>query len=186
MSPTRNQEGCLRGQGLMRYRVATILLVLALTTAAPAQRTGEGPSCAISAFIVDRDPAGLNVRSEPSGQARVFTVVSNDASGVAAIIGHRGGWFRISAIVDAESDRNLFEGDGWVHRSLLGLEVAYSDARLYASPARRSRVLARLAPQETRTTLIGCAGEWAQVRAAGRIGWLSPEGQCSNPLTTCS
>jgi hypothetical protein len=47
-------------------------------------------------------------------------------------------------------------------------------------------VLARLRADETRVTLIGCAGPWAQVRAGSRVGWLSPDGQCSNPLTTCS
>lgn len=170
----------------MRYRMAAILSVLALTGAAPAQRASEGPSCAISAFLIDQDPRGLNVRAEPSAQARVLQVISNDTAGVAAITGHLGGWFRVSGIVDAETDARLFDGIGWIHQSLLGLEVAHFDARLYAAPSRRSRVLARLAPQEARTSLIGCAGDWVQVRAAGRIGWLSPEGQCSNPLTTCA
>jgi SH3-like domain-containing protein len=107
---------------------------------------------------------------------------------VARITGQSGLWFRVSAIADAETDKNLnlFRGDGWVHSSLLGLSVANADPRLYARPQRQSRALTRLVAEETQVSLIGCDGAWAQVRAAGRVGWLSPDGQCSNPLTTCA
>ena len=163
-----------------------VLPALMLVAAAPADGPTRAAQCAISAYVTDRDPNGLNVRDAPSAQARVVRTVSNAGSGVAVITGHNGGWFRVSNIDDAESDAHLFDGDGWVHGSLLGLDVANADPRLYASSNPRSRVLARLRADETRVTLTGCAGTWAQVRAEGRTGWLSPGGQCSNPLTTCA
>lgn len=169
----------------MRYILGAAIAALSLTATAPGQAPAP-PACAISAYVTDRDPNGLNVRAGPSAQARVLRTVSNAGSAVAVITGHSGGWFRISNLDDVEVDAHLFDGDGWVHGSLLGLDVANADPRLYAAANRRSRVLARLQPDFTRLTLVGCAGEWAQVRAEGRTGWLSPAGQCSNPVTTCS
>lgn len=170
----------------MRYLLASMVPALMLGAAAPADAPPGAASCAISAYVTDRDPNGLNVRAGPSARARVLDTVSNAGSGVAVITGHSGGWFRVRAIDDAETDTQLFRGDGWVHGALLGLDVANADPRLYAARDRNSRVLARLRADETRLTLIGCSGGWAQVRAEGRTGWLSPAGQCSNPLTTCS
>ncbi len=170
----------------MRYELgaAFAALALALTATAPAAQPAR--ACAISAYLVDRDSRGLNIRAAPSARSNVLRVVGNTGSGVAAITGHRDNWFRVSRMVDAETDAGLFEGDGWIHGSLLGLDVANADPRLYAASDRASRVLATLRPDDTRVTLIGCAGSWAHVRAGGRVGWLSPGGQCSNPLTTCS
>lgn len=170
----------------MRYLLGMMLPTLALVSAAPAQGPTRAAACAISAYVLDRDPNGLNVRAEPSAQARVLRNVSNAGSAVAVITGYSGGWFRVSNLDDVENDTHLFDGDGWVHRSLLGLDAANADPRLYASNNTRSRVLARLRPDFTRVALLSCAGAWVQVRAVGRTGWLSPGGQCSNPLTTCS
>lgn len=170
----------------MRHRVTAILSSLALIGPVPAAGQQSATRCDISAYVIDRDAGGLNVRSGPAATARVLRVVSNAGSGVARIVGQNGSWFRVSMIVDAETDQNLFRGDGWVHGSLLGLSVANADPRLYAAPRRQSRVLARLEPEAGQATLIGCDGAWARVRDGARVGWLSPDGQCSNPLTTCA
>jgi len=170
----------------MRQPVTAILSTLALASAVPAAGQQRGTSCDISAYVIDRDAAGLNVRAGPSAVARVLAVVGNEGSAVARIRGQSGAWFRVSIIVDAERDENLFRGDGWIHASLLGLSVANTDPNLYARPRLQSRALARLVPDDSQVTLIGCAGNWARVRATGRVGWLSPGGQCSNPLTTCA
>lgn len=169
----------------MRRTVTAILTMLVL--AIPGQAVGQqrGPSCRITAFVTDRDTNGLTVRAAPSTGGRVLRVVTNGGSAVADIRGQSGSWFRVSRLVDAETDNTLFQGDGWVHASLLALSVANDDPRLYAGQSRRSRVLARLVADRSQVTLIGCAADWARVRFAGRVGWLSPGGQCSNPVTTC-
>ena len=171
----------------MRQAAAAILLALPLAGAHSAGAARQASPCALSTYVTDQDPAGLNVRAGPSGTARVLRKVDNSASsGVARIRGRSGAWYRVSRIVDAETDSTLFSGDGWVHGSLLGLDVANGDPTLYARPSARGPVLARLTADQSGVTLIGCEGRWAKVRAAGRVGWLSPSGQCSNPLTTCS
>ncbi|HEV2866938.1 MAG TPA: SH3 domain-containing protein [Allosphingosinicella sp.] len=170
----------------MRHRTSAILLTAMLASPAGAGERAMETPCSISAYVTDRDPHGLNVRAGPSTRAAVLRVVSNAGSGVAAVRARRGGWFRVAAIVDAESEAELFRGDGWVHRSLLHLDGTAADPRLYAAPRRDARVLARVDPDEADLVLIGCSGAWAQVHVRGRTGWLSPDGQCSNPLTTCA
>ena len=167
----------------MRYPIAAILLIVSQPSEAAA--SSGGADCSISAYLTGRDPNGLNVRAGPSTRSAVLHVVSAEIAGVAAIREHRRGWFRIAGIVDAESDSPVFQDEGWVHGSLLGLDVANADPRLYTAPRSDSRVVATLRAADTEVTLIGCAGPWAQVRAGGRTGWLSAEGQCSSPLTTC-
>jgi hypothetical protein len=105
---------------------------------------------------------------------------------VAEITGQSGGWFRVSRVTDYEDGTILFRGVGWMRIWTLGTSIANADPRLYARPSRLSQRLARLVPEESRVTLIGCTGDWAQVRFGRRVGWLSRGGQCSNPLTTCS
>jgi len=170
----------------MGQRLTALLSALALASAAPASGQQRGTGCDISAYVIDRDAAGLHVRAGPSAAAAVLRVISNEGSAVARILGQSGAWFRVSIIADAENDEELFRGDGWIHASRLGLSVANADPNLYASPRLQSRALARLVPDHSEVTLIGCAGNWARVRAMGRAGWLSPGGQCSNPLTTCA
>lgn len=161
----------------------------ALALAAPAQAEGGAAAvtgCDISAYVTDPDPGGLNVRAAPSGRARVLKVVAGTGSAVAAVTGQSGAWLRVAGITDAETDARLFQGSGWIHVSRLGLDVASGDPRLYAGPGARSKMLARLEPDGSRVALLGCSGRWAKVRFGTRTGWLSPAGQCSNPLTTCS
>jgi SH3-like domain-containing protein len=169
----------------MRHPIAAMLMALALASAAPVSAQPRAATCAIFAYVIDRGARGLNIRAGPSTSARVLRVIGNEGSAVARIVGQSGAWFRVSVITNAEDDTNLFRGDGWVHSSLLGLRVANADPRLYARPSRQSRPLARLVPEDSQVTLIGCSGDWARVRAGNREGWLSRGGQCSNPVTTC-
>jgi SH3-like domain-containing protein len=172
----------------MRHAVVIMLSTLALASATPSAGQPAGQRCNITAYQAGIGNSGpLNVRAGPSASARLLRALAGHGSPVATISGQSGAWFRVSRIVDAESDNEdvLFRGDGWVHVSNLGTSVG-SDPRLYARPSRRSRTLARLVPDVSNVTLIGCAGDWAQVRFRRQTGWLSPGGQCSNPLTTCS
>ena len=91
----------------MKSPVAAMISILALASADPAWAQRRGPTCAISAYVIDRDPAGLNVRASPSGSARILATVSNQGSAVAQIKEHRGGWFRVTSLVDAEDDASL-------------------------------------------------------------------------------
>lgn len=164
-----------------------LVLLAAIALTAPVEGAGVPyVPCAISAYVIDQDPKGMNVRASPSSAAPVLKVVGGPGAGTVRIRGFQGGWFRVSRIDAAEEDAILFRGDGWVHGSLLHVDVAAADPTLYAGPSRKARVLRRLASDQQDVTLVSCKGEWAQIRVQGTLGWLSPAGQCSNPLTTCA
>ena len=171
----------------MRPFIFTMLSTLALAGAVPAVGQPRGATCDIKAFQAGVAHSGqLNVRAAPSVRGRLLRALAGEISLVATISGQSGAWFRVSLIVDYENEeRILFRGDGWVHASNLATSIANADPRLYARPSRQSRPIARLVPDESQVTLIGCSGAWAQVRFRRQVGWLSPGGQCSNPLTTC-
>lgn len=166
----------------MRHSILLLGSVLALTDATPAAAQ-HGPTCSISAYYLNG--ARLNVHAGPSVNSRQLRTAASQGSPVAEIIGQSGSWFRVSRITDYEDGTTLFSGNGWVPAASLGTGIANADARLYARPSRQSRRLARLVPDQSRVTLIGCIGDWARVRFRNLTGWLSRGGQCSNPLTTC-
>jgi hypothetical protein len=167
-------------------RIAVTALA-ALGLAGHAQAAGDAyRSCAISVYVIDQDLKGMNIRAAPSPKARVLKVVNGPNSGTTTVRGYQGGWFRISAIAAAEEDSILFKGDGWVHGSLLHVDVASGDPNLYEGPSRRSPLIRHLTGDQQGVTLVSCSGDWAQVRVGRTLGWLSAAGQCSNPLTTCA
>ena len=159
----------------------------ALALSGPAQSAGDSyRSCALSVYVIDQDPKGMNIRAAPSARARVLKVVNGPNAGTATVRGYQAGWFRVSAIAAAEEDSIMFKGDGWVHGSLLHVDVASGDPNLYEGPTRRSHLIRHLTGDQQGVTLVSCSGNWAQIRVNGTLGWLSPAGQCSNPLTTCA
>lgn len=167
----------------MRHAILMTLATLALAGAVPAEAQQRGPMCSMSAYYLNG--TRLQVRAAPSANARLLRARAYQGSPVAQITGQSGGWFRVSRITDYEDDTVLFSGVGWVPAASLGTSIANADPQLYARPSRQSRHLARLVPDLSRVTLIGCSGNWAQVRFRRQVGWLSSGGQCSNPLTTC-
>lgn len=165
------------------------LIISALSLVPMASVAGAAPAsrCAISAYVTDNDPQGTNVRAAARPGASVVARIPGGADAVVDIVGYDKGWFRIATVEQVgDDDRTLYRGNGWIHGSVIGIDVANEDPRLYSTPAKGSRVLAKLVADGSHVTLIGCRGPWAQVRFNGRVGWLSPGGQCSSPLTTCS
>ena len=71
-------------------RTIAILSILALAGTTPAAGQQRGTNCDITAYVIDQDAAGLNVRAGPSASAPVLRVVSNQGSGVARIREQRG------------------------------------------------------------------------------------------------
>lgn len=180
----------------MRLLTST-LLVLASCVAAPggAQRIEPARTrCDLYAYVVDPDPAGLNVRSGPGKQ---FAVVGNlpphEYSVEVHVTGAGGGWLRIEGGEKQDTGEVVFRGAGWVFAPMLatqtrnytGPDPEAARVEIYASPTRRAAVVLRL-PNETEVNLVGCRGRWAQVRHKGVEGWLDPDSQCHSTLTTCS
>jgi SH3-like domain-containing protein len=150
--------------------------------------------CDLHAYVVDADPAGLNVRSGPGKQ---FAVVGNlpphEYSVQVRVTGAAGQWLRIEGGEKQDTGEVVFRGAGWVFGPMLATQTKDYAARdpeeprvkIFKQPSARAAVVTRL-PNETEVNLIGCKGRWAQVRHKNFEGWLDPASQCYSTLTTCS
>lgn len=142
--------------------------------------------CQISAYIIDKDPNGLNVRSEPSSQSKIIDTLSTKTLGIIVDINAvQGDWVQISK---AESPGRLdFQGSGWVFVSLLGTSTrgyATKSVSVHKSANSQSETIGQI-PSQRRVKLLSCDSTWASVEYDGLKGWISRESQCANPLTTC-
>jgi SH3-like domain-containing protein len=154
---------------------------------AVANNSAEGEqTCNISAFVIDKDPKGLNVRSGPGTSHDIVGNLPTTTVGVVVdITASKGDWVQLSK---AESpDKVEFQGTGWVSAKLLGTSTrgyGTKGVSVYKSANNQSSVVGRI-PPETGVTLLGCSQSWAMVEYEGTKGWIEPEAQCANPLSTC-
>ncbi len=139
--------------------------------------------CDFKTYIDDGDPHGTNIRAAADKDSAVLKNIKNDDV-IVTVSGFSGGWFEISKAEDIAGS-TIFQNRGWIHSSLLGMQIAESDARLYAQPKKNSRVLVKLKPEGSQVKLIACQSDWVKIQTGGKTGWLSPIGQCGNPVTTC-
>lgn len=194
----------MRGSLFCTRAVAILLLAMTCTGVLVSMATAnEVAACAISAWVSDPDPNGLNVRAGASRDAAILGQLPRDDGYFPAevsITGSQDGWFRISkAVLDdytAAEPKVVFEGEGWVSGRLLGLLL--NDANLHAAPSTESPVVAHLSHEDADgnvsgadsfivTRLLGCEGDWAQVEGTfidtHLTGWATRT--CSNQVTTC-
>ena len=146
-------------------------------------------ACDVNAYVVEEDEKGLNVRSGPGKDYPVIAVLSDkEDEQLVHITGISGGWMKVST-AEALDGRSLFKGTGYIFASKLGTSVRPDSkggyqARLYQEADLKSPVVGKL-PGEDGVVLLSCKGKWVQVKSQNLKGWLSPEGQCPNPVTTC-
>ena len=166
----------------MRRLPLVLAALLAIFAVRPAE--AQVQPCELTAYVIDPDTAGLNVRRGPSVGSE--SVARIDPGAEVTVIGASGNWLRIRDATIPETGDTIFHGSGWVYARMLGTQTgSRGPVPLVAEPRAGARVLRRL-HAEQEVTLTGCRGSWARVDAAGAAGWLAPESQCSNQLTTCS
>jgi hypothetical protein len=185
----------------MLIRPLAILAVALLPAGA------EAASCSLSGWSTDTDPAGLNVRAEPSAKARIVGVLPAESFEGAEegdpplatevdIVGSENGWLLIerAAVPDYEgSSRTVFEGRGWVSGRFITFSV--EDPRVRSAPSRSAGVIAEANGGEGEwinvRRVLSCTGEWAEVEAevgitgGGRKVRGFVRNTCGNQLTTC-
>ena len=139
-----------------------------------------------SAYIIDPDPRGTNVRDAPDGRIiRTLPHRPADPSVITVkVTGHRDRWLSVT----------LHDGaPGWIFSGLVGMSLRnYAPgamAVLRVRPGRDAPSVGEISGDEE-VTVIGGEGKWALVRNGdtGRdllTGWLEPEKQCGSPYTTC-
>lgn len=176
---------------------ACAFLTLAAPARGPAARARGGAGavtpCDLSAYVIDRDPKGLNVRSGPAAAFKVIgNLPSEGVEGVGVhITGASGEWVRIDRAVEqgGETERTLFSGEGWVYGPLLGTDgVGWiaGGTPLHQRPTKRSRVVARMSAGGEGGVVRGCRGGWMYVEHRKVRGWAEGKSLCDNSLTNCS
>jgi SH3-like domain-containing protein len=178
------------------FIVCAILVLLPIgdTSAQRHDQTGRGAivPCDAQAYVSDRDPGGLNVRSMPTQTNRVIgNIPHQGVEGVRVhITGASGEWVRIDRAVEEGVDqgRTFFQGEGWVYARLLGVSgmaINGGGTNLYTDTTRRSRVITRIPGGDDNVIVRGCRGRWMYVEYNHRRGWAAPDTLCANSLTTC-
>lgn len=160
---------------------------LALAGLAPAVAAPAAVQCDVRVTIADPQGTPTNFRAGPARTARKLFDLPSDALVELHVIGRSGEWFLIDGIDNAETEQPIHRDRLWVHRSQLVLSVAGGDHRLYAGPNKASAALMKLTPDGNMLDLRDCQGDWVRVIVDNRqTGWMAPDAQCSNPMTTCS
>ena len=171
------------GGGATRATARHSATVNAPRTASPAA------ACDARAYVIDKDPKGLNVRGTPGVGGKVVAVIPLDQDGtiVHLISADSKGWVRIDRAENISGDV-VFDGKGWVSGNMLGTETrgyGTKGVKLYGGAARGSKVMGTI-PPESEVKIYGCGAEKVQVRYRNLVGWLDAEAQCPNPVTLCN
>ena len=158
-------------------------------TAPPPHALSPAPACDAQAYVIDKDPNGLNVRETPGTGGKVIAVIPLDGDGtvVHMISADSKGWVRIDR-AETIGGQVVFDKKGWVSGNMLGTETrgyGTKGVKLYGGAARGSKVLGTV-PPETEVKISGCEAEKVQVRYRNLVGWLDADAQCPNPVTLCN
>lgn len=144
-------------------------------------------TCNISAYVIDKDPQGLNVRMNASSRSKILTKLpTNTDAAFVDIVASQGAWVQIDK---AESARRDFEfhGKGWLYTQLLGTSTrgyGTKGVNVYQEASEKSKVVGRI-PDQKEVKLLSCRGSYAKIQYENITGWLARAAQCPNPLTTC-
>ena len=185
----------------MKTKILLLTLVLILSANAFGQRnpaqTDVDNMCNVSAFVMDKDPKGLNVRSKSNVKSKKIGVIPFNADGtVVDIIGSKGNWMKIEAARTADDD-SVFSKTGWVYAPLLGITTKRSDGGnslidVYQSASMGDSpesVITRLSVATT-YRLSGCYQDWLEITVPNKVkpfpAWLAADNQCELPWTSCS
>jgi SH3-like domain-containing protein len=159
-------------------------------------QAGETPDagstpCDCTAYVIDTDPKGLNVRSGPGTDYPINATIPTDKSAEVWITGCSGPWVSIdrayAVAEDGVSDDVDMNITGFIYGPLLAVQTRPKGLKpvpLYAEPDPGSGVIAEL-PMEIEVVLTGCRDKWVRVKYGAIEGWLDPESHCGDPVTTC-
>jgi len=172
------------------------ILAAGLVISAAAPTYPQGPTgghiitpCDVDAYVIDRDPNGMNVRSGPGSTYKIIGNLPNqDVNGISVhITGSQGDWMRVDIAVEegGDEDRTFFKGEGWLYGPLLGVDGIGGGTKLYRQPSSRSGAIGNLPGGGDGATVRGCQGKWMYVEYRKLKGWAAPDTLCTNPLTTC-
>lgn len=168
-----------------------------VVAAQPAAEPVDDGGCKVEAFVIDDNPGGLPLREAPSEDADIAGGIWAYEDGtILEIVRGRDGWVEVQRARQVDgSDYNV---EGWLSGQKVGTEVRCPDENpgpdcafaLRASPDLGATEGRRVSAGD-RVKVIGCRGEWVlaetteEAPAARAQGWLAPQAQCPNPVTSC-
>lgn len=160
------------------------ILTLLCSTTSLAQTYLKATPCQIRAYVIDKDPQGLNVRNDPSSRSGIIGRLPINTE--VEVFTSQGNWMLISPLAP-NFQRIKFQGRGWVYVPLLGIGTGGYDrdsVAVFARASYQSKVAGKI-PSSRPVKLLSCQGQWALVEKQGVKGWLPPQDQCAAALTTC-
>ena len=174
-------------------KIRFVLVVLIFSTSVYAQTGLVESICQTSAYIIDKDPKGLNVRKKPSGKSSVFGKIPFDKDGtMVTIIASAGKWVKIKEAWNME-EKTVFSKQGWVYAPLLAISIANPTGErklinIYESPSIDNAIIVKLPPFKE-YKLAGCFESWIKVTIPQKkqsiSGWVKEENQCDLAQTNC-
>jgi SH3-like domain-containing protein len=157
-------------------------------TAGPSDQGGPMRTCDATAYVIDPDPKGLNVRSAPRTGKVIGNVPKDKEGTVVRLIAQNGdgGWLQIDN-AKTTADKVVFDKKGWVSGNMLAVSTRGYDTKgvkLYEG-GEASTVLATI-PPETEVRVVGCDGKRLEVKYKNTVGWLNEDDQCPKPSGKCN
>lgn len=157
-------------------------------TVAPSEGATPMRTCDSSAYVIDPDPKGLNVRSAPR-TGKVLANIPKDEDGtIVHLVAQNGdgGWLQIDQ-AETIGGEVVFDEKGWVSGNMLAVSTrgyGTKGVKLYEA-GEASTVLATI-PPESEVKVVGCDGKRLQVKYKNAVGWLNADDQCPSPVTNCN
>jgi hypothetical protein len=167
-----------------------IVFALLLPAATPSVHAASEQACNVDADVIDTDPHGTNIRAAPGGAILASLTNPNVEGWVDVhVVGQIGDWYEIDRARLINPDlgpegKTLFHGKGYLHKSVLGVSGMENGGEIYIAHDKKSRPLDLHAPGDQKVEMLGCWGEFLQVRVKKGIGWTKQA--CTNMDTTCS
>ena len=164
--------------------------------------------CDVSAFITDKDPKGLNVRSAPNKNviSRIpYKSYQPEQPITVHIVDVKADWLKIDRWTDGLTT-GKFAGEAWIYNKLAAVAVKGDDnikiyggpegatTRLVAGirekPSAEAPLLGQLDAENQLVNILDCQGQW--ILTEGKMldgkrlkGWLAPQQQCPNLPAAC-
>jgi hypothetical protein len=168
----------------MKTFLTYALLTLAPTTACLAQSAGR-QACNVEVSVTDTDPKGTNVRATPAG-AVIAALKNPDGDDwiIVHVTAQSGDWYEIDRASLSDGSKILFQGHGYLHKSVVGVSGMENGGAIYSDHDDKSRPVDAHAAGDQQVDVLGCWGDFLKVHVKKGTGWTRQA--CTNMNTTCA
>lgn len=155
--------------------------------------SAQTTECSFSAWVIDKDVNGLNVRETPGTNGNIIGKLKyandDDEIVMVRIIGYSNGWVKING-AETVGGEEQFSGIGWVSAKMVTISTEQHNGNagkpvpLYIQPKTSSKKVGTI-PSDVNVQIVGFDCFGLKVTYKTKTGWLSANDMCGNPVTTC-